>query len=100
MDFIADETLLAVIAGVLSCLFGIGLLALPQVSQVFSEFGLDVWSPSERSEMTDGECSRPGSFFLAPTRCPVRAASLGDRSELRSASQRRGSLGSWQSDNR
>ena len=100
VDFIADETLLAVITGVLSCLFGIGVLALPQVVQRLSELSLKVWSPSELSEMTDGKCSRRRGLFLAPARCPVRVTAPGDCSELRNASQRRGSLGSWQSDNR
>ncbi len=99
MDFIADETLFAVIAGVLSCLFGIGVLSLPQVVQKLSEFGCDVWSPSELSEMTDGKCSRWGAFF-SPQRSPVRVAPPGDCSELRSVAPRRGSLGSWQFDNR
>ncbi len=99
VDFIADGTLLAVVAGVLCCLFGIGVLALKQVVQKLSEFGINVWSPSELSEMTDGNCSRPGGLILAPARSPVRVAPPGDCSELRSASQRRGSLGSWQSDN-
>ena len=99
VDFIADETLLAVIAGVLSCLFGIGVLALPQVVQQLSEFGGNLWSPPELSEMTDRTCSRWG-VCLSPQRSPVRVAPPGDRSELRSVSPRRGSLGSWQSDNR
>ena len=98
VDFIADETLLAVIAGVLTCLFGIGLFALPQVVRMLSDRVRDVWSPSELSEMTDGKYSRSGG--LTPARCPVRVASPGDRSVLRNASQHRGSLGSWQSDNR
>ena len=97
VDFIADGTLLAVITGVLCCLFGVGFLTLPQMIQKLSEFGINVWS---LSEMTDGKCSRPGRLLLAPARSSVRTAPPGDGSELRSVSPRRGSLGSWQSDNR
>ena len=96
----ADETWLTVIAGVLSCLLGIGLLARPLVARTLVAHLSGVWSPSELSEMTDGKYSRPGGGLFLPARCPVRVASCSDRSELRGVPKRRVSLGSWQSENR
>lgn len=101
MEFIADETLLTVIAGVLACLFGLGRLAQPQVIRLLTTHFGGVWSPSDLSEMTDGKYSRPGGcLFGFPARCPVRVASNRDRLELRGVPKRRVSLGGWQSENR
>ena len=103
VDFIADETLLTVIAGVLTCLLSLGRLALPQVVRFLTAHVCSVWSPSElsESEMTDRRYLRLGGcLFGFPARCPVRVASCRDRSELRGVPKRRVSLGGWQSENR
>src|SRR5206468_12365823 len=54
VEFMADETWLTVIAGVSSCLMGIGLLARPPVARTLAAHLSGVWSPSELSDVTDG----------------------------------------------
>ena len=98
--FTADETLLTVIGWVLACLCGVGLIALPQATGAWRFLMAAISSPSSLPrEMTD-ERLWPGGIL--PVRCPVRSASVSDRSEPLDRFRRQPGFGlaGWQSDGR